>query len=507
MKQFFSVVLVLTALTGIFNGCKEKPSTKTITLLVIFDGLRPEYITPEIMPNTYKLKMEGALASEHRSVFPTLTRVNSAAIASGAYPATNGIMGNSVFFPSIDSSRALNSGDASELMRVTNHPDEQLFTSPTLAEILKKNGKNFMVFSTGSTGQSFLLNHLAADFGAILNPQLILPESLTEELVQKFGPIPSADKKNMLRHTWITDAWLHYGLADDAPEVSFVWFSDPDATAHSYGVGAPETLSSIQYVDKELGRIMAGIVEKGMKDQVNILIGTDHGFVTHIGTNSVTSFLLENDFKESADSDDVVIAGGAIYVKDKAKVSEMARALMQQDWIGGVFTSASDKDSTFGVVEGTLSMKMVKFDHEQRSPDILVDMMWNNESNAFGYPGTSFSRGIAGHGGSSPYEMYINLIGSGPDFKSGYVSSRASGNVDIVPTILFLQNLEIPKEMDGRVLSELMINHEDSIAKSAGLSFNIPGGFRNQEIKVLRTGDYWYLSSIHIKEQDLKEME
>lgn len=69
MKQSLSIVLVIIVLAGIFNGCKQKPSQKRMTLLVIFDGLRPEYITPEIMPNTYKLKMEGVLASEHRSVF------------------------------------------------------------------------------------------------------------------------------------------------------------------------------------------------------------------------------------------------------------------------------------------------------------------------------------------------------------------------------------------------------------------------------------------------------
>lgn len=501
MKQFFKIIMVLSLVSAPLTSCKEKKQAeKELTLLVIFDGLRPEYITPEVMPNTYKLKTEGVLASEHHSVFPTLTRVNSAAVASGAYPGTNGVMGNSVFFPAIDPTRSLNSGDINDLLRIVNHPGEKLFTSPTLAEVLKENGKKYMVFSTGSTGQSYLLNHIAEDFGAIVNPQLILPQGLRSELIKEIGPLPSSDKKNMQKHTWITDAWLHYATKENAPEVSIVWFTDPDATAHAHGVGAPETLASIKYVDNELGRILSSLEVSDMKDRVNILVGTDHGFVTHVGTNDISTFLIEEQLKDSIGSEDVVVAGGAIYVKEKSKVPEIVSALHKQHWIGGLFTAASEKDSTMGQVEGTLSLSMAKFDHSQRSPDILVDLMWNKDENSHGYPGTSFSRGIAGHGGGSPYEMQIELIGYGPAFKTGKVSTMPTANVDLAPTMLYLQGVEVPKEMEGRVLFELMEHQERAAIETAHLEVKVPGPVKTQVLKTMSSGNHWYLSSLQYDE-------
>jgi hypothetical protein len=485
--------MALAMIASIFTGCQEKKEERNLVLLVVFDGLRHDYITPEIMPNMYQLKTNGAYGPVHHSIFPTLTRVNSAGIASGAYPATNGVMGNSVYFPLIDSIRGLNTGEASELMRIEKETNGQLFTSPTLAEILRDNGKNLMVFSTGSTGQSFLLNHLAASFGAIVNPQLILPATLQPELEEVAGAIPASGKGEYQRHTWIADAYMHYGLSADAPAVSILWFADPDATAHAKGVGAPETIESIKYADNELGRIISAIRDRGFK--VDILISTDHGFITHMGKNSISPFLVEQGLKQSPVSTDVIVVGGAIYVKEKEKVEAIANALMEQHWVGAVFTKPAGADMTEGIIKGTFSMALAHYDHNDRSPDILVDMAWNDDVNEFGYPGKSYSRGIAGHGGSSPYEMNISMVAFGPGFKTSYQSNMASGNVDLAPTILELVGLEIPKEMDGRVLSELFSKTKGEPGLSVDTIYKVSNAVRSQELRAVNSGGSWYLSS------------
>jgi arylsulfatase A-like enzyme len=492
IKTLFPLLLLMIAVAGISTSCQKKQESRMV-LLVIFDGLRPDYITPEIMPNTYRLKTEGAFVAKHHSIFPTLTRVNSAGIASGAYPGTNGVLGNGVYFPSIDSAKGLNTGDAAELQRIIEATNGQLYTSPTLAETLRDGGKNLMVFSTGSTGQSFLLNHIADAFGAIVNPKLILPQSFQGELETTVGPIPSDENNGLLSHTWITDAYLHYGLAENAPEVSILWFTDPDATAHAKGIGAPETLASITYADNELGRVLKAIKERGLDKKVDILISTDHGFVTYIGSNNVAQFLIEKGLKESSGSTDVVVVGGAIYVKEKDKVEALTNVLMEQEWIGAVFSKPSGTDSVAGIVPGTFSMELARYNHAERSPDILIDMAWNDGVNEFGYPGMSHSRGIAGHGSSSPYELGINLIAYGPSFKKRFESNLATGNVDLAPTILQLTGLKAPREMDGRILHELLSNTKGEIKSSDITVLKVSNLIKEQELHMLTIGEYHYL--------------
>ena len=45
----------------------------------------------------------------------------------------------------------------------------------------------------------------------------------------------------------------------------------------------------------------------------------------------------------------------------------------------------------------------------------------------------------------------------GPDIKSGLRSEVPSSNADLAPTILFLAGVPVPKEMDGRVLREILL--------------------------------------------------
>jgi len=131
-------------------------------------------------------------------------------------------------------------------------------------------------------------------------------------------------------------------------------------------------------------------------------------------------------------------------------------ALHKQEWAGAVFTKGNKKGDTQGKVMGTLSFDLIHYDHPKRAGDILVASNWNDAKNDKGYAGTDFSGGVAGHGGSSPYEIDIALLASGPDFKNGATTQLPTSNVDIVPTILDIYNLPKPAEMDGRAMAELL---------------------------------------------------
>lgn len=450
-----SALLTLVVFSAIVTSAQSNKNIRT--LIVFFDGLRPDYITPEAMPNVYSFSKEGCYGTQHHSVFPTVTRVNASSYSSGSYPGTNGLMGNTVYFPIVDKKKGLNTGEYTELNKITEATHGHLLTAVSLGEALQKAGAKMMVFSSGSTGQAFMQNH-ALSGGAIVNPGLILPESFRETVINEIGPIPAKIKPNTPQHIWVTDALLKYGLTHDGPLVSAIWFSDPDGTAHSDGIGVPSSMESIKSVDAQFGRILSYLKSKNLIENFNIIISTDHGFVTNVGKKGITEFLIEQGLKQDKESEDVIVAEGAIYVKDHdiTVMKKIVSALQAQEWIGAIFTKAKKAGDVKGIVDGTLFFETIHWNHPERSSDILVDENWDDRKNEMGYAGTSFSRGVAGHGGLSPYEVHIALLASGPSFKKGLTSEIPTSNVDIAPTILAIHDIAIPATMKGRVMLELL---------------------------------------------------
>jgi predicted AlkP superfamily pyrophosphatase or phosphodiesterase len=65
----------------------------------VVDGLRPDAITAENTPTLHRLWREGVDFTNSHAVFPTVTRVNAATLATGAQPGTHGILGNQFTSP------------------------------------------------------------------------------------------------------------------------------------------------------------------------------------------------------------------------------------------------------------------------------------------------------------------------------------------------------------------------------------------------------------------------
>ena len=450
-RLFLVLIFLLFRAEG---DCQQQ--AKARTLIVVFDGLRPDYVKPDLMPHLYAFRSQGVYGTHHHSVFPTVTRVNASSYATGSYPAKHGLMGNTVYFPAVEPARGLNTADAKTLMAISKATGNRLLTSVSLGELLHAAGESMMVFSSGSSGQAFLQHHTVSG-GAVINPEVILPVSMEKILFERIGPPPPAATPNTAQHDWATRALLEFALNEKGPLVSAIWFSDPDATAHDEGMGHPLSMEAIRMVDEQFGVILKTLERRNLLPSFNIIVTADHGFVTHAGSRSIGEFLIQKGLKTSEASDDVVLAGNALYVKDHNRdlIQKVVSALQEQPWVGAIFTAASKKNSMEGWVPGTLSFNSIHWDHE-RAADILVDYNWDARKNSYGYEGTSFSRGVAGHGGASPYEIHIPLVASGPAFKNNFESPLPTSNIDIVPTILHIHKLDVRAEMDGRIMHELL---------------------------------------------------
>jgi len=422
-------------------------------LVIVVDGLRPDYVTPKVMPRLFRLGRRGIVFTAHHSVFPTVTRVNASSFVTGAYPEAHGLLGNTIYVPSASATKTFDTGERENLEAV-ERAEGKLLTAPTLGEILQREGRTLLGVSSGSTGSAYLLNHTAG--GALIHTDYAKPPELSSKVLPVLGPPPAHATPNDAQNQRAIDAYLKLGVDDLRPDVTFLWVNDPDGTAHANGIGAPLTRTSLSLVDAGIGRIEDGLRMRGLLDSTNIIVTSDHGFSTETGELHLAS--LVEPFSTTMDdgSKDIVVAEGAIYLRSgaaKARVAEIVGMLQRRPEVGAIFTRAATPGGQQGLVPGTLSFDVARWNHP-RSGDILVSANWTDKSNEFGFKGATTQEGVAGHGTSSPYDIHNTLIAAGPDFRQNATSDAPTANVDIAPTLLRLLGIAAPPTMSGRVIEE-----------------------------------------------------
>jgi predicted AlkP superfamily pyrophosphatase or phosphodiesterase len=467
----------------------SQPPVPSRHILIVVDGLRPDYVTAAVMPNLSALGRRGVVFAKHHSVYPTVTRVNASSISTGAYPERHGLMGNSVFFPKVDPAKFLDTSNRGDLLKITVS-EGQLLTAPTLGQSLQAAGKRMLVVSSGSTGSAFLNNHTVSG-GAILHPEFTLPESLGAE-VKTLGPVPPTGAPTEALDRYAVDALLKVGLKQD-PTVTVLWLGALDDTAHNNGIGAPETVAVLRHVDREIKRLEDGLKAAGLFETYNIWITSDHGFTTYTGGIDLSA-VLKPHARTMADGSPRIVAGaGAIYVRDgdQATVSAIVATLQKTAGVGAIFSRAAQPGSLAGSVPGSLSFDAARWTHD-RSAQILFSPDWTDAANAHGWRGTAASNGTAGHGSTSPWDIHNTLIAAGPDLKRGITIEAPSANVDFAPTFLKLLNLAVPSTMQGRPLDEALVR---GAALGAGAVRTMEHAARNADGSYAVTGMFSVVSA------------
>ncbi len=425
-------------------------------LVIVVDGLRPDYVTPEQMPNLTALGRRGIVFTAHHSIVPTVTRVNASSMVTGTYPETHGLLGNTVYIPAANQTSGLDTGSRENLETIAR-ADRRLLDAPSLGELLQRAGRKLLAVGSGSSGAVFLLNHTVAN-GAIIHHEYARPPELDARVRERFGPPPPHALPNAAQNRRAVDAYLTLGLDEIRPDVTLMWISDPDTTAHTRGIGAAATRESLTLVDAEIGRIEQALNEKGALDRTNIIVVSDHGFSTHTATFALGALVAPFARPMPDGSPDLVVAEGAIHFRagaDAARVAAIVAALQRRPEVGAIFTRPRPGGGPEGIAPGTLSFDVARWNHA-RAGEILAEGNWSSEANAAGYAGTTTQSGVAGHGASSPFDVHSTLIAAGPDFREHVVSSVPTGNADLAPTLLRLCGLEVPPAMTGRAIDEAL---------------------------------------------------
>lgn len=82
----------------------------TRTIIMVWDGLRPDSVNATDTPNLYALRQSGVNFSDNHSTYPTFTMMNSSSFATGSFPKTSGFYGNTFWTPPQGAGNAIPAG-------------------------------------------------------------------------------------------------------------------------------------------------------------------------------------------------------------------------------------------------------------------------------------------------------------------------------------------------------------------------------------------------------------
>lgn len=316
--------------------------------------------------------------------------------------------------------------------------------------------------------------------------------------------------------------------ARNKPFVLVFWSRDPDGSQHNTGdslnqikpgINGPTSMAGIKNADDNLAQLRKALDELGLAASTNIIVSADHGFST-ISKESKTSpsakvsyddtpkdFLpmgfVALDLAKALDlplydpndknakvegnkhpkagngvlgkdptKPDVVVAtnGGSdlIYIpsKDRRLARKVINALLEQDYVSGIFVH-----DELGNFPGTLPMSQLSLKGKAATPNPAIVVNFRSYASDCGEAPTNCSVQVADtvlrqgqgmHGSFSRGDTMNFMAAIGPDFKAGFVDELPVSNADVGATAAKLMGLSTkPKgSLIGRVMTEAMPNGE-----------------------------------------------
>ncbi|KAI5060380.1 hypothetical protein GOP47_0024800 [Adiantum capillus-veneris] len=237
-------------------GTKLKTLKKPVVLLISSDGFRFGYHWKVPLPNIERLLVNGSECIPGLlPVYPTLTFPNHYSIATGLYPAWHGIIANKFTDP------------------ITNETfkmgvvDPKWWLGEPIWETVVKNGLVAATYFWPGSDVSKGAWNCTLPFCHLYN-----------------SSTPYEDR--------IDTVLGYFDLPDDEmPSFISLYFEEPDHTGHIVGPDDPHMDAAVTFVDQMLGRLLDGLDERGIFEDVNIILVSDHGMV---GTCDTKVIYLED---------------------------------------------------------------------------------------------------------------------------------------------------------------------------------------------------------------------
>ena len=407
---------------------------------MVWDGLRPDFVTQRDTPNLFQMAREGVRFDKHHSIFPTLTMVNATALATGAPPGVNGLEGNNFYLPpsaEAPKGQMVAAEGAKAILNVNGAAGfkGRLIGLDTIVQEVAREGGYVGVI--GKQGPTSVFDNRVA---TIVDGKDIVGEAQRDYLFASEDFVSSSQKINIevppdsktsvadeqrdlyFARLVVEDALPAAKAAADAgrPALVVFWQHNPDLTQHIAGLGTMPAMEALSLCDNNLMRVRAAIDALGIADKTDLIVVSDHGFATIKFRVVLSEMLVSAGIKKSHDSTDVVVVpnGGAdlVYLSPtEFATPESKRAVLQkivnfaeaQEWCGPIFSrdpaTAPDEPSRhgrrarapkpyLGWIDGTFSQRVVGLYNAARSPDLVISFREDSDADNKGLTGSGQSR-------------------------------------------------------------------------------------------------------------------
>jgi arylsulfatase A-like enzyme len=397
--------------------------------LVVVDGLRADMIDDRTTPSLWGIAERSRVFTEHRSVFPSATRVNSASLATGCHPSGHGLAGNAVALDEGEGLRPVSVGPPDFRDRLRRATGRTL-ARPTLAERLASRG-GAAIYSNSSAGSAHMqdpdgfghLYHRSGSFGPGLTPML--------------GPRHLDVTYDAAGDTTTTERFCEALEQDPDSDLFVLWICEPDHSQHVLELGSPAHREVIAAADRCAGAAFEAVEAlRSRGEEVLLAVCSDHGHETVDEVVPVTDLLVGAGLKAARDSGDLVLAssgmGALIYLSEPTaeRTGAVATWLNTQPWCAEVFAGPELARARLPTGSAlAVAFSMAKRDAPNR---FGVRGYGHVAADAFMQ---SDAPGLGQHGGLGPSETRPFLMVSGGDFVPGTVEAPTSA-VDVAPTIL-----------------------------------------------------------------------
>ena len=273
-------------------------------VLIIWDGMRPDFINAENTPNLQALIQRGTYFANNHSVWPTTTEVNGTVLATGAFPAHSGVVANREFRPEIDPRGPV----ATEALETLRKGDElsggKYLRVPTVVELARLAGESTAV--AGTKPVALLQDRSTTRPAGPRSGDRLCREEFSDRVAgtdhggapDAFSSLQGRLQRPEAEYRWqpldLTRALVEHLWHEEIPRYSVLWLSDPDFPQHVSAPGHPVALAGIHDSDSNHGAVIAELSKRGQLDKTDIFVVSDHGFSTIEHTVDSTKYFTDH---------------------------------------------------------------------------------------------------------------------------------------------------------------------------------------------------------------------